>query len=260
MHYYKRNIGDYHRKAGRLSILQHGVYTLLIDGCYDREYFPTKDEAIDWCWASTTEEIEAVEFVLKKFFILDGEMYIQKRIKKEVDEYQNFCKTQQEKGVKGGRPKKPAGFNKKPTGLDIKPTGKQTGSEKNPKPLTNKPLTNNTPLNPPEGEWVLPAEIDVDVWAEFEQHRAEIKKPLSDLARTKAANVLIGCSVDQQKRIVDKTIQNRWTGLFAEDKSAGGKYSPPPWAVIRPDGTFYDQKARKYYSATTGEVVRRAHV
>ena len=64
MHYYKRNIGDYHRKAGRLSILQHGVYTLLIDGCYDRECFPTKEDAVDWCWASTTEEIEAVEFVL----------------------------------------------------------------------------------------------------------------------------------------------------------------------------------------------------
>ena len=38
MHYYKRNIGDYHKKAGRLSMIEHGAYTLLIDACYDREH------------------------------------------------------------------------------------------------------------------------------------------------------------------------------------------------------------------------------
>ena len=57
MHYYERNIGDYHRKAGRLNILQHGVYNLLIDACYDRETFPTLEEAIDWVWAASPEEI-----------------------------------------------------------------------------------------------------------------------------------------------------------------------------------------------------------
>ena len=46
MHYYKRNLGDYAKKAGRLSMLQHGSYTLLIDACYDREQFPTLEEAI----------------------------------------------------------------------------------------------------------------------------------------------------------------------------------------------------------------------
>ena len=70
MHYYKRNLGDYAKKAGRLSMLQHGAYTLLIDACYDREQFPTLDDAIDWAWASSAAEIEAVEFVLRKFFIV----------------------------------------------------------------------------------------------------------------------------------------------------------------------------------------------
>tara|TARA_R110000782_G_scaffold101560_1_gene188311 strand:+ start:34 stop:852 length:819 start_codon:yes stop_codon:yes gene_type:complete len=88
MHYYKRNIGDYHKKAGRLSILQHGAYTLLIDACYDREYFPTLDEAIDWVWASSDAEIEAVKFVLKKFFKeIDG-AYTQSRIQDDLEKYQ----------------------------------------------------------------------------------------------------------------------------------------------------------------------------
>lgn len=91
MHYYKRNIGDYHKKAGRLSMLEHGAYTLLIDACYDRERFPTEDDAIDWCWARSEEEVTAVRFVLSKFFTLDGGVYVQQRISEEVGAYKEMA-------------------------------------------------------------------------------------------------------------------------------------------------------------------------
>lgn len=91
MHYYKRNIGDYHKKAGKLSLLQHGVYTILIDSIYDREKFPTEEEAIDWVWASSEEEIEALKFVLKKFFEEKEGVYHQSRIKDELDAYHSRC-------------------------------------------------------------------------------------------------------------------------------------------------------------------------
>ena len=93
MHYYKRNLGDYSKKAGRLSMLQHGAYTLLIDACYDREQFPTYEEAIDWTWASSKEEVEAVEFVLKKFFVLESGVYVQNRIRQELIKYQESAAT-----------------------------------------------------------------------------------------------------------------------------------------------------------------------
>lgn len=89
MHWFKRNIGDYHKKAGRLTMLQHGAYTLLMDSCYDREQFPTMEEAIEWVWASTTEEIEAVKFVLSRFFSLENGVYVQHRIAEEVENYQS---------------------------------------------------------------------------------------------------------------------------------------------------------------------------
>ena len=88
MHYYKRNLGDYAKKTGRLTMLQHGAYTLLIDACYDREVFPTLDQAIDWTWASSEAEIEAVKFVLSRFFTLDKEgQYVQDRILEELLHY-----------------------------------------------------------------------------------------------------------------------------------------------------------------------------
>lgn len=93
MHYYKRNLGDYAKKAGRLSMLQHGAYTLLIDACYDREQFPTMQEAIDWAWASSAAEIEAVEFVLRKFFVLEDGRYTQSRIHDELNDYRTKAET-----------------------------------------------------------------------------------------------------------------------------------------------------------------------
>lgn len=93
MHYYKRNLGDYAKKAGRLTMLQHGAYTLLIDSCYDREIFPTLEEALEWTWASTQQEIEAVEFVLKKFFTLEDGRYVQSRIVEELNTYHANAET-----------------------------------------------------------------------------------------------------------------------------------------------------------------------
>lgn len=66
---------------------------MLIDACYDREVFPTLEEALDWCWASTDEEICAVKFVLGKFFDLDNGVYIQNRISEEIKKYHENAET-----------------------------------------------------------------------------------------------------------------------------------------------------------------------
>jgi uncharacterized protein YdaU (DUF1376 family) len=94
MHYYKRNLGDYAKKTGRLTMLQHGAYTLLIDACYDREVFPTLEQAIDWTWASTDAEIDAVKFVLSRFFKLSSDgQYVQDRILEELLQYHKNADT-----------------------------------------------------------------------------------------------------------------------------------------------------------------------
>lgn len=94
MHYYKRNLGDYAKKAGRLSMLEHGAYTLLMDAIYDREIFPTLEEALDWAWARDDAEVAAVKFILSKFFELqeDGR-YVQNRIQDELDSYKAKAET-----------------------------------------------------------------------------------------------------------------------------------------------------------------------
>lgn len=68
---------------------QHGAYTLLIDACYDREQFPTEEQAIEWVWASTEAEIEAVMFVLRKFFTEVDGVFVQSRISDELTDYRD---------------------------------------------------------------------------------------------------------------------------------------------------------------------------
>ena len=146
LHYYKRNIGDYAKKAARLTMLQHGAYTLLLDSCYDRETFPTKEQAIDWCWASSQDEIDAVEFVLTKFFTLEDGVYIQERVFQDLDKYHQNAKInkriaiEREAKRKENDTKRAPCVNASPPSLNEPPP--------NHKPLTtnHKPLTNNKHL------------------------------------------------------------------------------------------------------------------
>ncbi len=181
MHYYKRNLGDYYKKAGRLSILQHGVFNLLIDACYDRESFPTLDEAIEWVWASNQEEVEAVEFVLKRFFTAEDGVYVQKRIREELEEYKK--QAERNKQVAIDREAKRA---RERTTRDQKGTTRAQGvhdslnkvhdSSPNQKPLTNnqKPLTTNQGGGkpPPSAPALVDPDPDVDVDPDrkFEMH------------------------------------------------------------------------------------------
>lgn len=83
----------------------------------------------------------------------------------------------------------------------------------------NKQYNKQVPQTP-----IIPPEINPRSWAEFEQHRKEIKKPLSDLARVKAMNVIKHLSHEQQAKVIDKSIQSRWAGLFPEkanEKNSG---------------------------------------
>lgn len=151
MHYYKRNLGDYAKKAGRLSMLQHGSYTLLIDACYDREQFPTMEEAIEWTWASTTEEIEAVQFVLRKFFMLENGVYIQTRIQEELAEYRLKAETNKRIALERETNRKLKETNRAPVVNEASPNHKPITINQEPllKPLRRKsaPMPSGFKLN-----------------------------------------------------------------------------------------------------------------
>lgn len=149
MNYYKRHIGDYAKKAGHLSVLEHGVYTLLLDSYYDREQAPTRAEALRQARARTPEEVAAVDAVLSDFFVLDGDRYTQSRVEEEFVKAEEQAKKNEENGKKGGRPRKPKGNRKETQPVSV---ANPSESEKNPNPLIHQstnPLTGESKATVP---------------------------------------------------------------------------------------------------------------
>ena len=204
MHYYKKNIGDYAKKTGRLTMLQHGAYTLLIDSCYDRERFPTLDDAIEWTWASTKEEVEAVQFVLSRFFDEKDGVFIQKRIQEEIDEYHGKAITNKRIAQEREAKRKQA-LTQRTRIVD------DTFDVSNESPPNHKPITKNHKKDitaPPEG-------VSQSVWDDFVKQRQAKKATITATAiqgierEAKKANMSLNDALQE-------ICARGWTGFKAE--------------------------------------------
>lgn len=87
MNYYERHIGDYLKDTSHLSLLEHGIYTRLLDVYYTREGAIPAREVARLVGARSTEEREALEVVLGEFFTLDGDVYVQARCDREIKRF-----------------------------------------------------------------------------------------------------------------------------------------------------------------------------
>jgi uncharacterized protein YdaU (DUF1376 family) len=181
MHYYKRNIGDYAKKAGRLTMLQHGAYTLLIDSCYDRETFPTLEQALEWTWASTEAEIEAVKFVLSRFFKQDKDgCYVQDRVLEELLNYHKNADTNKRIADEREAKRRENRTKREPI-VDIPPP--------NHEPITN----NHKPIKERATGVACPPDVSPQVWADWLQLRKTKKASVTETvvkgARSEAAKL-----------------------------------------------------------------------
>lgn len=96
MHHYPRHIGDYLTATAHLSLLEHGVYTRLLDVYYTRETPIPDDQAERLVGARTQEERDAVRLVLAEFFKLGGDGWRQSRCDEEIE----ACREKQAKAAK----------------------------------------------------------------------------------------------------------------------------------------------------------------
>jgi len=89
MHFYSQNIGDYRRKTMGLTPLEHGVYRLLLDTYYLEEKPLTLDdaEAMRSHNIRTTDEQNAYQYVVQKFFKKTAKGYTHKRCDEEIEAF-----------------------------------------------------------------------------------------------------------------------------------------------------------------------------
>ena len=176
-------------------MLQHGAYTLLMDSCYDREQFPTLEQAIDWVWASTTDEVEAVKFVLNKFFECSEGVYVQKRIQDDLCSYHKNSDTNKRIAIERERKRKEKS-TKRAQLVNEAPQG-DNESPPNHKPLTinQEPITNKKDLSSKNDMTVI-----FEYWIEVMNKNKSTTKLTA--ARSKSINGRLkdGYTVEQIKQ------------------------------------------------------------
>jgi uncharacterized protein YdaU (DUF1376 family) len=84
MNFYKRHIGDYLKDTAHLSLLEHGVYTRLLDVYYTRESGIPEAQVSRLIGARSKEECAALQVVLDEFFELIDGTWIQDRCEREI--------------------------------------------------------------------------------------------------------------------------------------------------------------------------------
>lgn len=87
MNFYPRHIGDHVKDTYHLSLVEHGVYNLLLDRFYGSERPITRQEAFEVCRPTTKGEKQAVDRILTEFFIDTKEGYVNRRALREIEIY-----------------------------------------------------------------------------------------------------------------------------------------------------------------------------
>jgi len=142
VNYYKRHIGDYLKDTAHLSLLEHGIYSRLLDVYYTRESAIPDAQTARLIGARSKDELAALRSVLDEFFVLEDGTWSQSRCDKEIGLKEEKAETNRENGKRGGRPKKETQSvsENNPDGFKSEPTNNPSH-----KPVTN---NHNTPVAP----------------------------------------------------------------------------------------------------------------
>ena len=143
-------------------MLQHGSYTLLLDACYDREQFPTMEQALEWTWASTPEEVEAVKLILSRFFVLGADgVYTQDRVLEELINYQSKADKNKEIAIERETKRREKSTNRARIVNESPPYEHEPPPNQQPTTSNHKPRKNTAP---PDG-------VALSVWQDFHKTR-----------------------------------------------------------------------------------------
>ena len=180
MNFYKRYPADYGRKTSRLTLMQHGAYTLLLDELYATESpLPADMSALNRvCRAMSRPEQDAVRSVAEQFFPIgeDG-LRRNRRATEELIEAAPAVEAARLNGKKGGRPKKYP--QQKPTGFS-----EQNPNETQSEPRSKPPHSSDNSPSLRSGEIagvpeLVAAGFDEQTAAEFIACKAKRKAPLT---------------------------------------------------------------------------------
>lgn len=160
MNYYERHIGDYLKDTSHLSLLEHGVYSRLMDVYYTKETGLPADDIERLIGARNKDEKAALKTVLKEFFVLNADAYTQARCDREIARF----KDKQEKAKRSANARWNSQQQHTEGNANASPNAMRTHTEGN--ALQSPVTSNHTPVKNTERTAArgsrLPPDFDLD--------------------------------------------------------------------------------------------------
>jgi uncharacterized protein YdaU (DUF1376 family) len=241
MNHYPRHIGDYLRDTSHLSLLEHGVYSRLLDLYYLNDG-PIPGDMQSLCrkiGARTIDERSAVEAIVAEFFrVSEAGMLVNKRCDVVIAKYKEHSELQRQRVNK--RYQKPTADlptvdkNLPTVAQSVPPEYQQPYTDTGIPTINHKPITINqepvlTPLTPRKRgnaakaagiDWFseLPPELDTEdfrrAWTNWVSYRHSIKRPLNPASAPAAFRKALEVGVEAAIRGFDTAMANGWQGAF----------------------------------------------
>lgn len=199
--------GDYLRDTRHLSPLKHGVYLLLLMHCWDQKGPLPLDEqecsGVANCRSS--DEIEALRYVLDRYFVRMDDGWYNRRIQREIERSHAIGLKRKAAGA--------LGYQAKAKHLP----SKSQASASNTTPTTI-PNTIPTPKEKPKAlaPFALPDWVPQKQWEAWLTARAKIRKAPTEFAKKMAVSKLE--ELQQQGHhpaaVLAQSAFNNWTDLY----------------------------------------------
>ena len=282
MNYYERHIGDYLKDTAHLSLLEHGVYTRLMDVYYTREGGIPAADAARLVGARSKDERDALAAVLREFFNLRDGMHMQDRCDREIQRFHgkqakakasadarwNALRSQSERNANASDEHEEQAMRTQcegnaPRARPQSPDTKhQTPREENggipPEPPARRRARDAGPSDP------LPGWVDATAWDGYEAMRKAARKPMTPAARRLAVAELakLRDAGHDPTEVLRQSTFRSWVGLFpvkAESTAQPGVNGRAPIGAMSEHGlqTMRNAKAleARLFGAKTPEKV-----
>jgi len=176
MHYYPHHIGDYKSATAHLSNEEDLAYRRLLEMYYDTEaMIPFETQ---WVARRLRVGTEALESVLKDFFVRTDEGWRHLRCDLVIRDYHEMAEKNRRNGRLGGRPKSNKQGKKNPMGSQSDASGNpvETHSKANQEPITK---TNNQGRESAT-KVACPPDVGQQVWQDWLQLRKAKKASVTE--------------------------------------------------------------------------------
>ena len=226
--YYKWFWQDWraNRKAQRMSYIERGLYRELLDECWVEGSIPNDIASLAEICGCPKEVMASAWQVLESCFVLLDGVYVNEKMESMRTEKDAERLAKSESGKKGGVSKSLNTKPKKTTPKQVLASAKQVLAPPN---IEEKRREEKSSVQ-------LPPFLSLESWEEWVNYRTSIKKPMSDLSKTKFLNQLIAF-VEQGhdcKKLMDTAIANGWQTIYPRDETKAVKSKKqlaPEWRV-----------------------------